>query len=193
MIKNKVALSVATQAACRIRGRNRDRWDSIGQSHIQSHLFWSKRLLEQVDLNDCANLNKRVIKDLFRNRWRECWKDITTYHETKYGIDDPCSIGNAMAHQDCLMLSILLQSLTGHNYLNYPHYMAGNFSEQIRRFCKEEHVEFIHLVCKCPALATECLGSIRGLQLRRNPPDLYGLVRLMKVNHIGKALERRAE
>ena len=98
-----------------------------------------------------------------------------------------------MARLDCLTLSTVLQALTGHNYLNYLHYIAGNFSKQNCRFCGEGREEFIHLVCGCPALAMERLGSVRGLWLSRNPPDLYGLVRFTKVNCIGKALERRAE
>ncbi len=147
--------------------------------------------MEQVDLNDCTNFNKRAIKDLFHDRWRECWKHLTTCCQTKYRIDDPSSIGDATAHLDHLTLSIVLQALTSHNYLNYHHYIAGNFSKQICRFCKEECEEFIHLVC--PSLAMERLLSVQGLRLSRNPLDLYGLVRLMKVNRIGKALEKRAE
>ncbi len=99
---------VATQAACRIRGQNQDRWDGIGCGHLQGHLFWSKWLLEQVDLNDHTNFNKTAIKDLFCNRWRECWKHLTTCCQTKYWIDDPSSIGNATACLDRLTLSIVL-------------------------------------------------------------------------------------
>ncbi len=150
---------VMTQVACRIRGQNRDRWDGIGCSHFWGHLFWSKQLLEQVDLNDHANFNKRAVNDLFHDRWRECWKHLTTCCQTTYWIDDPGSIGDAMAYLDCLMLSIVLQALTSHNYLNYHHYIAGNFSEQICRFCKELE-EFIHLTCECPALAMERLSSV---------------------------------
>ena len=151
---------VAVWAACRVWGQNQDRWDGIGHGHLRSHLFWSNQLLEQVDLNDCANFNKRAIPDLFHNRWRERWKHLTTCHQTKYWIDDPSSIGNATADLDHLTLSIVLQALIGHNYLNYHHHIAGNFSEQICRFYKEECEEFIHLLCECPALATEHLGSV---------------------------------
>ncbi len=187
------AQCMAAQAACRVQGQNQSRWDGIGRGHLQGHLFWSNQLLEQVDLKDCANSNKRAIQDLFHDRWRECWKYLTTCRQTKYWIDDPGSIDNATARLDHLTLSTVLQALTGHNCLNYHHYIAGNISEQSHRFCREGCEEFIHLVCKCPALAMEHLSSIQGLWLRRNPPDLYSLVRLMKVNCIGKALERRAE
>ncbi len=72
------------QAACRIWGQNRDKWDGIGRGHLRGYLFWSKRLLEQVDLNDLANFNKRAIKDLFHNRWRECWKHFTPFKNFPY-------------------------------------------------------------------------------------------------------------
>ncbi len=111
----------------------------------------------------------------------------------KCWIDDPGSLGDATACLDHLTLSTVLQALSGHNYLNYHHHIAGNFSEQNCRFCGEGCEEFIHLACECPALAMERLGSVRGLWLSRNPPDLYGLVRFTKVNRISKALERRAE
>ncbi len=58
---------VVVWAACRIRGQNQDRWDGIGCGHLWGHLFWSNRLLEQVDLNDCTNFNKRAIQDLFHD------------------------------------------------------------------------------------------------------------------------------
>ena len=184
---------VVVRAAYRIRGRNRDRWDGIGHGRLRGHLFWSNQFLEQVDMGDCVNSNKRAIQDLFHKKWRECWKHLTTCCQTKYWIDDPGSLGDATARLDRLTLSTVLQALTGHNYLNYHHHIAGNSSEQNCRFCGEGREEFIHLACECPALATERLGSVRGLRLSRNPPDLYGLVRFTKVNCIGKALERRAE
>ncbi len=40
----------------------------------------------------------------------------------------------------------------------------------------------------CPGLDT-----VQGHQLNRQPLDLYGLVRLTKVDLTGKAMERRAE
>ncbi len=183
---------VAVQVACRIQGQNWDKWDCIGRSHLRGHLFWSKWLLENVDPND-HSIFKRAIKDLSHDRWRECWKHLTTCHQAKYWIDNPGSIGDTTACLDHLTVSMVLQALTSHNYLKYHHYIVGIFSEQICRFCKEEREEFVHLTCECPTLAMECLSSIWGLQLSRNPPDLCGLIRLTKVNHIGKALERRAE
>ncbi len=184
---------VVALAVYRVWGRNQSRWDGIERGHLQGHLFWDNQLLEQVDMGDCANSNKRAIQGLFHDRWREHWKHHTTCRQTKYWIDDPGSIGDATACLDRLTLSTVLRALTGHNYLNYHHHITGSISKQSCRFCREGREEFIHLACECPALAMECLGSVRGLWLSRNPPDLYGLVRLTKVNRIGKALERRAE
>ncbi len=48
-------------------------------------------------------------------------------------------------------------------------------------------------MCECPALARVHLDTIQGHQLIRQPLDLYRLVRLTKVDLIGKAMERRAE
>ena len=121
---------VAAQAAYRIRGQNQDRWDGIGRGCLRGHLFWSNQLLNRVDMGDCVNSNKRAIQDLFHEKWRECWEHLNTCCQKKYWIDDPGSLGDATARLDCLTLSTVLQALTGHNYLNYHHHIAGNFSEQ---------------------------------------------------------------
>ncbi len=107
---------------------------------------------------------------------------VTSCHQTKYWLDVPGSMGDTAARLDCPTLSIVLQALTGHNYLNCHHYIDGEFSEQICRFCGEEVEEFIHLACECSALTMECFSSVQGLQLGRQPPDLYGLVRLTQVS-----------
>ncbi len=51
----------------------------------------------------------------------------------------------------------------------------------------------MHLTFESPTLALEHLDSIWGLQLSRQPPNLYGLVRFMQVDCIGRAIKQRAE
>ncbi len=116
---------VTVRAAYRVQGQNQNRWDGIGRGCLEGHLFWSNQLLKRVDMGDCANSNKRAIQDLFHDRWTECWKHLTTCCQTKYWIDDPGSIGDAMACLDHLTLSTISQALTGHNYLNYYHHIPG--------------------------------------------------------------------
>ncbi len=41
--------------------------------------------------------------------------------------------------------------------------------------------------------ARVCLDTVQGHQLNRQSLDLYGLVRLMEVDHTGKAMEMRTE
>ncbi len=173
------AQCMAVQAAFRIWGRNLFRWDGIGWDNLWGHLFWSKQHLQQVNLGDDYSITgKRAIKDHFYDSWTERWRHLATCQQTKYWIDVPGSISDAGSCLDCTTLSIVLQAITGHNNLNYHHYIAGNLSEQFCRFCREEREEFIHLVCECSALTMECLASVQGLQLSRQPPNLYGLVRL---------------
>ncbi len=80
----------------------------------------------------------------------------------------------------------------GHNYLNY-HHNIGSISEQTCHFCGESREEFMHLACECPALARVHLDAVWGHQLNRKPLDLHGLIRFMKMDCIGKAMEQRAE
>ncbi len=172
------AQCMAAQVAFRVQGRNQSRWDGIGHSHLWDHLFWSNKLLEQLDPDNDHSNRKRKIKDLFHNRWKEHLKHLTICCQTKYWIDIFSSIGNAAVHLDCPTLSIVLQVITGHHYLNYHHHIVGHLSEQICRFCGKECEELLHLACKCPALALECVSFVRGLQLSKHPPDLYGHARL---------------
>ncbi len=126
------AQCVAVQTAFRNRGRNQSSWDGIGWDHLRGHLFWSGKLLEQMNLGDDLKIGKGTIKELFHNRWRAKWKCLTTCCQTKYWLDVPGSIGDAVACLNCPTLSVVLQTLMGHNYLNYHHHMVGNFSEQIQ-------------------------------------------------------------
>ncbi len=52
--------------------------------------------------------------------------------------------------------------------------------------------EFIHLACECPALATERLGSVRGLKLYRHTGVMLfhqnGGVDVVDVNRNGKVI-----
>ncbi len=112
-----------------------------------------------MDLNDRANFQQEGYQRPLPQQIEGMLEASYHLRQTKYWIDDPGSIGNATACLDCLALSTVLQALTSHNYLNYHHYIVGKFSEQICWF-KEECKEFIHLMCECPALAMECLGSV---------------------------------
>ncbi len=135
---------------------------------------------------------KWKVKDLFYDKWKTRWSDLSTCCQTKFWIEDPGCLGDALARLDRPTLGLAIQAITGHNYLNY-HHNIGSISEQTCRFCKESREEFIHLACECPALARVRLEAVRGHQLKRRPLDLHGLVRFMKVDHVGKAMEQRAE
>ncbi len=140
-------------------------------------------------MGDCINSNKRAIQDLFHEKWRERWKHLTTCHQTKYWIDNPGSLGDATARLDRLTLSTVLQALTGHNYLNYHHHIAGNFSvERDVRSSYTLHASAQHLPqnASTPYMAS---GLVEILQTSM----VLCLVRFTKVNRTGKALERRAE
>ncbi len=186
------AQCTAVQAVLRVWSRNQSSWNDIGHGHLRGHLFGGDKILKGVEIKG-DRMDKREIKDLFYDRWKVRWTRLSTCHQTKFCLEDPGSLGDALAHLDHPTLCLALQVITGHNYLNYHHNVTGNISEQICQFCQEEREEFIHLACECPALARVHLDIIGGHQLNRQPLDLYRLVRLMKVDLIGKAMERRAE
>ncbi len=61
-------------------------------------------------------------------------------------------------------LSLVLQTLTRHNYLKYHDMITGNSPDDLCRFRGEVCEEFIHLACECPALVRERLDSFQTLQ-----------------------------
>ncbi len=139
------------------------------------------------------SLSKQLVKKIFTTKWMEHWKDIPMCWQTKYWIQTPGSLPHWVIRLSRSMLSLILQALTGHNYLNYHKKTVGNIHSDRSRYCRDKCEEFYHLTRKCDALAWERLDSFRELQLPDCPPDLTGLVRFIHVNHIGMALGRRIQ
>ena len=139
------------------------------------------------------SLSKQLVKKVFATKWMERWKDIPTCQQTKYWAETPGSLPHWVICNSCDTLSLILQALTGHNYLNYHGMIVGNIHSDHCRFCRDKHKEFYHLVCECDAIARERLESFQDLQPPDCPPDLAGLVRFIHMNRIGKALGRRIQ
>ncbi len=139
------------------------------------------------------SLSKQLVKKIFTTKWTEHRKDIPTCRQTKYWIETPGSLPHWVIRVSHSTLSLILQALTGHNYLNYHEKIVGNIHSDCCRFCRDKHEEFYHLTRECNALARERLDSFWELQLPGCPPDLAGLVRFIHVNRIGMALGRRIQ
>ncbi len=185
MLLDLFAQCAAVQMVLRVQGRNQSSWVGIGHGHLRGHLLWGDKILKGVELKgDCTD--KREIKDLSYDRWKMRWTCLLTCCQAKFWLEDPGSLDDALACLDHLTLDLALQARMGHKYLNYHHDMVGSISKETCQFCLEECEQFIHHECKCPALARVCLDTVQGHQL-------YRPVMLMKVDHIGRAVERRAE
>ncbi len=65
---------------------------------------------------------KRSIDAAFHNKWRHRWKNLGTCHQTRIWIHDPGKITPKIDTLTRKNLSILIQILTGHNYLNYQQF-----------------------------------------------------------------------
>ncbi len=59
--------------------------------------------------------------DRFYDRWKVRWTRLLTWCQTKFWLEDPGSLGDALAHLDHPTLSLALQAIAGQNYLNYHH------------------------------------------------------------------------
>ncbi len=161
MLLDLFAQCATVQTVLRVWGRNQSNWDGSGSGYVRGHLLRGDKILNAVDLEgDCTG--EKEIKDLFYDRQKMKWTCFSACRQTKFWLEDHSSLGDALACLDHRTLGLALQAITGHNYLNYHHNIVGNISEQIYQFCWEEHEEFIHLVCKCPALARVCQDTVWG-------------------------------
>ncbi len=77
------AQCVAVQAVLRVQSRNQSSWDGISCSHLRGHLLWGDKILKGVEIKG-DNTDKRMIKDLFYDRWKMRWTHLSTCHQTKF-------------------------------------------------------------------------------------------------------------
>ncbi len=52
--------------------------------------------------------DKREIKDLFYDRWKMRWTRLSTCRQTKFWLEDPGSLGDALARLDRPTLGLAL-------------------------------------------------------------------------------------
>ena len=94
-----------------------------------------------------------TIKTKTINLWKTRWKRETTCRQTRLMLPKPNSIFTK--HLFTLSrgeLSMLLQFVTGHNYLRYHLYNTGRADNPMCRLCHEEKETAWHIMAECPRL-----------------------------------------
>ncbi len=56
--------------------------------------------------------DKWKAKDLFYDKWKTRWSDLPTCCQTKFWLEDPGCLGDALARLDHLTLGLALQAIT---------------------------------------------------------------------------------
>ncbi len=56
--------------------------------------------------------DKWRVKDLFYDKWKTRWSDLSTCCQTKFWLEDPDCLGDALARLDRPTLSLALQAIT---------------------------------------------------------------------------------
>ncbi len=130
ILLNLYAQCVAVQAVLRVQSRNQSSWDGVSCGHLRGHLLWGDKILKGVEIKG-DQTDKGEIKELLYGRWKMRWTHLSTWCQTKFWLEEPGSLGDALACLDLPTLGLALQAITGHIYLNYHHNIAGNISEQI--------------------------------------------------------------
>jgi ribonuclease HI len=99
---------------------------------------------------------RSAIMDHLRDRWELRWKALVSCRQSRAFMPTPDpSIRRGLLRLNRKWLSIMIQFITGHNFLNYHMSNQQPWQNSDCRLCAEETNETaMHLVMDCPCLMT---------------------------------------
>jgi len=106
---------------------------------------------------------RTMLQDKFDEQWTSRWQARTDCRQTKIWfpeVNKPYS--QRLMHLDRTTLSIMVQIITGHNFLRRHSSLINPDEESECRLCLEDEESSFHIVAECPALARprlQVLGS----------------------------------
>ena len=98
---------------------------------------------------------RRKYREAFRTQWQIRWANGLDCRQTKLWMPRLSLVrSNELLHCSRKRLSILVQLLTGHNFLQYHESLVnGTGDDNDCRLCLEEAESSHHIMAECPALA----------------------------------------
>ena len=92
-----------------------------------------------------------MIAEYMYKEWLIAWEKQPGCRQTKYFYPCPSKqIYNQTSKLARSQLTLLIQTVTGQNKLNYLSHKINPQISELCRFCEEESETFIHLLSECP-------------------------------------------
>ena len=132
---------------------------------------------------------KLQFKAIFVEEWQDYWSKLPTCRQTKQwfpAIDkkksfDALTLGRSR-------LSVLVQIITGHNFLKRHEALVNENDDAECRLCLEDDETTFHVLAECPALAEprmQVFGStIQAAPLQWTIQELVSFVCRASINHL---------
>ncbi len=111
-----------------------------------------------ITLASCAKSPAQVrntCRGLLYDKWTLAWQGEPTCRQTKQWFPK-ASIDHVrgILSLDRETISVVVQMLTGHNYLRRHNVIVGDAEDDQCRLCMEDEESSFHIIAECPALAT---------------------------------------
>jgi len=95
---------------------------------------------------------KHEIRGGINQLWTQEWQARKDCHQTKLWFSGPNkNLSEKIIRLPRNQISILIQLITGHNYLNYHQSKVDPLTDPICRSCLEDDESSEHIIARCPA------------------------------------------
>ena len=129
------------------------------------------------------------IKDFLTKMWTHEWENSNSCRQTKIWLPVVIpSISNALMNMGRLELSLLVQTITGHNRLRRHESLMNEAIDPICRLCAEDEETSWHLVGECPALWQQRMDIFHTHYLESPEGSVFQLLRMINQSQIREML-----
>ena len=131
---------------------------------------------------------KLLVNQAIKSEWRERWYQLKQARQTRIWFPSlNKKASKFLIKQPRKELGLMVQMITGHNFLNRHQSLINSDTSPTCRLCKEDDESAWHLIGECPMLRGKRWEYLGGPFLD-NPPD-WSPCRLLQFLHKAKISE----
>jgi hypothetical protein len=153
-------------------------------------------LLNDEILEDSPKLSYNGLRKQLMERhyaiWKIQWTDRPDCRQTKLWLPEPNrKLSRDILRLDRKTLSIIVQLITGHNYMNYHQAKTDPSVDPECRFCLEDDESSQHIVAECPALSYARITHLGStfLELKTLDWSVKQVISFLRESHIDRLLD----
>ena len=132
-------------------------WIKAHVGHPGNELADEYAKIGTIDTSNWQHVNKtktnitNLLEDYIYKEWLIAWEKQPGWRQTKYFYPSPSKLlYKSTSKLARSQLTLLIQTITGQNKLNYLSHKINPQISELCRFCEEESETFIHLISECP-------------------------------------------